>query len=150
MKIVIVKDAFDPVEVSAMAAAEAEALFENVRAVLEQAASEYGDVEKVTVFKENAEGAVAVKFRAFEHASRCKLGLEGRRCAGRVLRTEFYDGVTNYKAATGSGAAVSNAGAAHADGAPGRGQADERQRLQGFSQWLDEQDSGSESGDHAH
>ncbi|KAI0561006.1 HIV TAT specific factor 1 [Gracilaria domingensis] len=68
-----------------------------IREDMLEGCGECGEVDKVTVFERNAEGAVAVKFKRIEACLRCIQVMNGRWYDGRQLSAQLYDGHSDYR-----------------------------------------------------
>lgn len=69
----------------------------DLREELKQECSKYGNVRKIVVCDNNAEGVVLVTFGAPEEADDCVTMMNYRIFAGRQLRAATWDGRTKYK-----------------------------------------------------
>lgn len=58
---------------------------------------ECGDVSKVTVFENNPEGVVLVKFKNDGDAAKCLHLMSDRTWKNRRILAEFYDGISDYR-----------------------------------------------------
>lgn len=85
-RIVILRNVFDPVS----------AQYDIIRDDMREGCEQCGQVEKITVFERNEDGAVAVKFSSVEASLKCINVMNGRWYDGRKLHAGFYDGHTNY------------------------------------------------------
>lgn len=56
-----------------------------------------GPIEKITIFKENPQGVIAIKFQSPVGADRCIEAMQGRWYNGRKVDCDYFDGITNYK-----------------------------------------------------
>jgi len=92
LRIVILKNVFDPKE-----ALSDPNYYEDIRVDMLEECSKLGEIEKLTVFERNPEGAVAVRFRSPAAAESCIELMNGRWYGGRQLQAEFYDGKTDYR-----------------------------------------------------
>ena len=61
--------------------------------------SKCGVIEKITVFSQNRNGIVIVKFKTSYAANECVSLMNGRYFGGQRIRSFFWDGVTNYTTA---------------------------------------------------
>eukprot|EP00178_Gracilaria_changii_P016788 TRINITY_DN48178_c0_g1_i1.p1 TRINITY_DN48178_c0_g1~~TRINITY_DN48178_c0_g1_i1.p1 ORF type:complete len:328 (+),score=83.40 TRINITY_DN48178_c0_g1_i1:52-984(+) len=86
-RIVILKNVFDA----------RTADYQLIRDDMQQGCAECGEVEKVTVFERNAEGAVAVRFASIQSCLQCIQRMNGRWYDGRQLSAHFYDGHSDYR-----------------------------------------------------
>lgn len=59
--------------------------------------TKFGPVAKVRVFETNPEGVIVVKFKDPDHCQACIKAMQGRWFGGRQIKSEFWDGVTNFK-----------------------------------------------------
>ena len=113
LKIVILENMFRPSDLvpsdeelreAALRDEEARSTFEIE--LEEDVASEcekLGEVEKITLFSKHPRGVIAVKFRVSAAAHAAVRLLDGRAFGGRIVRAYFYDGETDYTAATFQG-----------------------------------------------
>jgi len=83
-----------------------------------------GEIEKVTIFDNNPEGAVAVKFKEAKAAEVCVTSMKGRFFGGQKIDCDFWDGVTNYMVK--------------------ESEDKEDARLESFGDWLENQSSDEE------
>eukprot|EP01138_Halocafeteria_seosinensis_P016273 gb/GECG01016603.1/.p1 GENE.gb/GECG01016603.1/~~gb/GECG01016603.1/.p1 ORF type:complete len:519 (+),score=101.82 gb/GECG01016603.1/:1-1557(+) len=96
LKIVVLKNVFSPGELQAKSGST-EKLKDDLRS---ECQAEFGDVSKVTVFENNPEGVVLVKFKNDGAAAKCLHSMNQRNHSGRTLIAEFYDGITDYRCDT--------------------------------------------------
>jgi HIV Tat-specific factor 1 len=83
-----------------------------------------GPIEVLTVFENNPQGVVAIKFQEPEDAEACIKKMDGRWFDKRQIHAEWYDGVSNYKVA--------------------EKEDDIQKRLDDFGDWLENQSSSEE------
>jgi len=93
LKIVIILNMFGPEDV------ETEENFEeNLRQdIIEECEAKLGAVQRVTVYENNPDGVVQIKFKEDAAAERCIQLMNGRFFAGRELKCFYWDGKTDYR-----------------------------------------------------
>eukprot|EP00188_Purpureofilum_apyrenoidigerum_P000993 Plantae.Rhodophyta-Purpureofilum_apyrenoidigerum.ctg15059.p1 GENE.Plantae.Rhodophyta-Purpureofilum_apyrenoidigerum.ctg15059~~Plantae.Rhodophyta-Purpureofilum_apyrenoidigerum.ctg15059.p1 ORF type:complete len:442 (+),score=123.00 Plantae.Rhodophyta-Purpureofilum_apyrenoidigerum.ctg15059:65-1390(+) len=91
LRIVILKHCFDPNIIRNYSE------YEELQQDIEDESNKFGEVEKVTVFERNPEGAVAIKFKQSASAENCIENMNGRFFDGRKLEADFYDGKSDYR-----------------------------------------------------
>lgn len=90
--------------------------------------SKCGTIEKITVFSQNKNGIIIVKFSTSFAAQECVSLMNGRFFGGQRIRCFFWDGVTDYTVAKSE--AVLDT--------------EEKKRLAEYGDWLDSQDVSAE------
>lgn len=99
--------------------------------------SKCGTIEKITVFSQNKNGIIIIKFSTSFAAQECVSLMNGRFFGGQRIRCFFWDGVTDYTVAKSEAAL----------------DIEENKRLAEYGDWLDAQDVSAEfrlQSDHSH
>ncbi|XP_071955260.1 17S U2 SnRNP complex component HTATSF1-like [Antedon mediterranea] len=90
--VVIIKHLFHPTDFD-----EDATIITEIKDDLTMECNKFGEVKKVMIFDQHAEGVASVKFSTAEAADICILGLNGRWFAQRQLVATQWDGTTDYK-----------------------------------------------------
>ncbi|KAL0241709.1 hypothetical protein GEMRC1_006944 [Eukaryota sp. GEM-RC1] len=91
-RVVVLKNMFTLEEVE-----EELGLLSEINDEVLQEASKYGDVEKVTVYGENPEGVVTVRFKEGSSATQCEGVFDGRVYNGHLVKAYLWDGDEKFK-----------------------------------------------------
>jgi HIV Tat-specific factor 1 len=121
-KIVVLKNVFNPEEFKADPVLRADL----ERDFIDECAK-IGRVKKITLFENNPEGVVMIKFHSAAPAESCVKIMNGRYFDRRQVMAEFWDGETDYRTK------VSNE--------------EEKDRLEAFGKWLESGDNISDDDD---
>jgi HIV Tat-specific factor 1 len=95
LKIVVIENLFKPSDFSENKDFERE-LEEDIASEC----SKCGEIKKITIFSKNKKGVVVVKFATAFSAQECINLTNGRHFGGNILKSYFWDGVTNFSEAT--------------------------------------------------
>lgn len=113
-RIVIMKHMFDPKTISA---GDAGRFFDELEAeVGKEVEEKCGPVAKLTIFRNNPEGVIAVRFKSGQSAATCIKLMNGRFFGRKQIKCFYFDGKTNYKV--------------------GESEESERQREQEYLKWM--------------
>ena len=92
MRIVVLKQVFPP-----DAARAAYNFYEELYEELEATMMKIGEVEKITIFQNNPDGVVSVRFKEGGAAEMAIETLHRSKMAGREVTCEYFDGITDYR-----------------------------------------------------
>uniref|UniRef100_A0A7S0GK02 RRM domain-containing protein n=1 Tax=Amorphochlora amoebiformis TaxID=1561963 RepID=A0A7S0GK02_9EUKA len=93
-RIVVLKHMFTPEE----AKPDKEKFYRELEAeVGSEIESKCGDIDKLTVFENNPDGVIAVKFKSGQAAAECIKVMHNRYFGQRKIECVYFDGKTNYK-----------------------------------------------------
>jgi len=93
LKIVVLKYMFTLDEVK-----EAENFYEDLKAEVGlEIEAKCGKIEKITIFENNADGVIAIRFDKSTSAEKCIQLMNGRWFAARQIECSYFDGVTDYR-----------------------------------------------------
>jgi len=112
-RIVILKHMFTPLEAKPDRDKFFDELKEEVGAEIEK---KCGEIEKFTVFENNPDGVIAIKFQNGSSAHKCIETMDGRFFGQRKIECFYFDGKTNYKV--------------------GASEEEERERAKEYEKWL--------------
>ena len=120
LKIVVLEGLFEPKQFLADAGFE-----EELQNDLASECEKCGEIDKITLFSKHPKGIVIVKFKTAFAAQECVRLMDGRFFGGKVLKSYYWDGTTNYSLA----------------GMPDQSaeQEVEKQRLDEFGNWLEQE-----------
>jgi HIV Tat-specific factor 1 len=126
LRIIVLQNAFHPREFST-AGFEAK-LQQNVG----DACSEYGAIEKITVYSKHSKGVCLIKYKSAVSAQRCVENLNGQQFLGRQVRVTYWDHITDYDYEENTQDAR--------EAARKVAEEEESRREEDFGNWLDEQE----------
>ena len=92
MRIVVLKQVFHPDDARA-----AYNFYEELYEELEATMMKIGEVEKITIFQNNPDGVVSVRFKEGGAAEMAIETLHRSKMAGREVTCEYFDGITDYR-----------------------------------------------------
>eukprot|EP00899_Mesostigma_viride_P004270 jgi/Mesvir1/13844/Mv15989-RA.1 len=92
---VILKNMFSPEELD-----KDPSLLPEIEADVAAECGKHGEIQRLKVFKDNAEGVISIKFADKASVNKCISVMHGRWFGGRKIAALEYDGVTNYAVET--------------------------------------------------
>jgi hypothetical protein len=123
LRIVVIKHLFTLQELLSDGSSNEDAILQQVERDVYHTCSEFGTVEKITIFSKHVDGVVIVKFKEPNAASTAVQEYNGKLRNGRKLECIFWDGVTDYTVRNEE-----------------QEQEEAIQRQEAFGEWLDSQE----------
>lgn len=131
-RLVVLKHMFTLAELE-----EDPSLLLDLKADVREECEAIGAVTSVTLYDEEPEGVVTVKFRRVEDARECVKRMDGRWFASRSLEAFLAEGNKVRFRRSGRGGAVDEGSDDEEAGEAGEGKGEEEKRRDGFGDWLE-------------
>ena len=134
LKIVVLQGLFHPSDFNATDLKFEKDLEEDIASEC----SKCGEIEKITLFTNNINGIIIVKYKTSYAALECITLMNNRYFGGNKIRAFFWDGVTDYTVAAPTNDSVTGGMSGSGESSVDAAEREEEHRLDEFGDWLEQ------------